>query len=201
MGLIMAADGQLLHYLVGAVSIALVYCAWRVTTNYFALQSLKVSGPLIAKLTSKWLFVHDTAGNNANCVQEIHKKYGGNVVQIAPRELSFSSATAIRDIYGPSSKCFKSKVYSAMGREAIFQIVDPERHRERQKKIMHMFSLNVLLQLKPMIQEQVSKMIDLVEKSIGKPCEVIYVTRMLALDISGLCFFPPSQDRRAFLTY
>ena len=105
-------------------------CAWRITTNYFALRSLKVPGLLIAKLSSKWFFVHDTAGNNANCVQEIHKKYGGNVVQIAPRELSFSSATAIRDIYGPSSKCFKSKVYLAMGREAIFQIVDPERHRE-----------------------------------------------------------------------
>ena len=201
MGLIMVADGQSLHYIVGAVSIALVYCAWRVTTNYFALRSLKVQGPLIAKLTSKWFFVHDTAGNNANYVQEIHEKYGGNVVQIAPRELSFSSATAIRDIYGSSSKCFKSKIYSAMGREAIFQIVDPKRHRERQKKIMHIFGLNVLLQLEPMIQEQVSKMIDLVEKSIGKPCEVIYVTRMLALDISGLCFFPPSQDRRAFLTY
>ena len=63
---------------------------------------------------------------NANYAQEIHKKYGGNA---ASRELSFSSATAIRDIYGPSTKCLKSKVYSAIGREAIFQMVNPEKHR------------------------------------------------------------------------
>ena len=114
------------------------------TTNYFALRSLKVPGPLIAKLTSKWLFFHDTAGFNANYVQEIHKKYGGNTVQITPKELSFSSATAIRDIYGPSTKCLKSKVYSAIGREAIFQMVNPEKHRKRQRRIVHIFGLNLL---------------------------------------------------------
>lgn len=190
MGFTMMTDNQFLLYLVGAISITLGYCARRVTTNYFALRSLKVPGPLIAKLTSKWFFVHDTAGNNANCVHELHKKYGGNIVQVAPRELSFSSTAAIRDIYGLSAGCLKPKIYSAVGREAMFQMVDPEKHRERQRRMIHIFGFNVLLQLEPMIQEQISRMIDLVERSVDKPCEVLYITRMLALDVAGLRFCP-----------
>jgi hypothetical protein len=57
-----------------------------------------VPGPLIAKLSSKWLALIDAAGHRANYIHSLHQRYGP-VVRIAPHELSFASAAAARDIY------------------------------------------------------------------------------------------------------
>ena len=77
---------------------------------------------------------------------KLHKKYGP-VVRVAPNQLSFSSAQAWKDIYGPRpghQTFVKSTFYSGGNfADRAFSIVserDPEKHREMRKHLSTVFS-------------------------------------------------------------
>jgi hypothetical protein len=93
-----------------------------------------VPGPLVAKLTDKWLLYLKLSGKKAQAIDKLHKKYGP-VVQIAPNQISFSSIDCINSIYGVGSTCRKSDDYESLGGLGVFRMQDPEEHRQRRKKV------------------------------------------------------------------
>ncbi|OCL06977.1 cytochrome P450 [Glonium stellatum] len=164
--------------------VALVsYVLWKAIANLTSpIRSLP--GPLSAKLSSKWLLTKDLAGSKATTVHALHQKYGP-VVQLSPNEISFSSIESIKDIYGQGTKCIKSPAYDNFGRRGLFQIQDPEEHRQRAKRVSHIFSQASLLNMEPLVQEQISLLISSIEKNSGKQFDALHWLRMTALDVSG----------------
>ena len=55
-------------------------------------------GPFISKLTSLNLKYHELRANRTLYIHSLHEKYGP-VVRIAPNEVSFTSWTAVKEIY------------------------------------------------------------------------------------------------------
>ncbi len=69
-----------------------------VTTNIVLSPLRDIPGPLPAKLTPRWLGAITFAGHRASYIHALHQRYG-DVVRVAPDEVSFASAAAARDIY------------------------------------------------------------------------------------------------------
>ncbi len=113
-----------------------------------------------------------------------NKKYGP-VVRVAPNELCFSSLECIKPIYRLGTTCIKSSAYDNFGKLGMFQMQDPEQHRQRQKRIAHIFATSSLQQMEPSIQSVVDRLIEAIEKRADKSVDALHWCRMTALDISG----------------
>ncbi|KAF2261269.1 cytochrome P450, partial [Lojkania enalia] len=145
-------------------------------------------GPLAPKITSKWLFLHFIRGEQMNVVHDLHRKFGP-IVQTGPREISFPSAQAARDIYGTNAQCVKSEIYDYMGPESLFTTRTKEKRREMKKRVAHVFAPGVLRELESSIEIHVNRLLELIEKEEGKSWDVVKPLRMLTLDISGEVLF------------
>jgi hypothetical protein len=143
-----------------------------------------IPGPIIARFTSKWILFVDLSGYRGRTVDALHKKYGP-VVRLAPNELSFSALPCIKAIYGAGSSCIKSSAYDNFGRLGMFQMQDPERHRQRQKRIAHIFAPTVLQQMEPLIQICVTKLVAQLKKRVGEEVDALHWCRMTVLDVGG----------------
>ncbi|OIW25663.1 cytochrome P450 [Coniochaeta ligniaria NRRL 30616] len=171
---------------VAAITIALLTrVVWKVTSNVlFSPIPSSVPGPFIARLTTKWILLVDLSGSRARTVHELHKKYGP-VVRLAPNELSFAALQAVKPVYGSGTTCIKSSAYDNFGRLGSFQMRDPAQHRERQKRVAHVFAQSSLQQMEPLIQGVVDRLIGVIGQSLGKQVDALHWCRMTALDISG----------------
>jgi cytochrome P450 len=168
--------------------VVIAYVTWgfvQVLRNVlFTTIPSSVPGPFIARLTSKWFLMADLAGNKASTVDALHKKYGP-VVRVAPNELVFSSVEAIKPIYGTGTTVVKSAAYENFGRLGMFQMQDPAMHRERQKRVAHIFAPTYLGEMEPLIQDVVKKLEAAITKRVGQTVDALHWCRMTALDISG----------------
>lgn len=104
-----------------------------------------------------------TSGLYVESIKELHDRYGP-VVRVAPNQLSFSSATSWKDIYGhtPGRKHFhKGSFYEPMPGEAynIVSIGNVGAHATMRKDLSHGFSATALFQQEDLIQHFVDKLI------------------------------------------
>ncbi|KAK5657494.1 hypothetical protein OQA88_3066 [Cercophora sp. LCS_1] len=166
-------------------AVAAGYVLWSLLRNVFASPiPPSVPGPFLARLTSKWILLVDLSGYRARTVHALHMKYGP-VVRVAPNELSFANKEAIRAIYGPGTTCTKSEAYESFGRKGMFQMQDPEEHRQRQRRMAHVFSAGNLQQIEPLIQAVIDRVVDAIAARAGQATDALHWCRMMALDVSG----------------
>ncbi|KAL1603825.1 hypothetical protein SLS60_005416 [Paraconiothyrium brasiliense] len=138
-------------------------------------------GPLAGKITSKWLLYTFARGEQMNTVHYLHLKHG-KIVQIGPREVSMSSAEAARVIYASNTPCTKGDIYKAMGRPSLFNFVDKEKHRERRRRVTHVFAAKVLAEMEPEFQGHAGRLVELIERAGGLPWDIVRPLKMLSLD-------------------
>ncbi|KAK5989556.1 Cytochrome P450 monooxygenase nodW [Cladobotryum mycophilum] len=177
-----------LPLLVAVVAGALVI----ISVSTFYNDPLKnVPGPLIARLSRLWLISIDLSGRRSKTIHALHQKYG-SVVRIGPREVSFRSGKAMKDLYGADNKFVKAPVYEAFGRESSFTIRDKKAHRLRQKRIAHVFSPASISAVEPLIHEQVEKLLLVLNKRVGQTVDMMEWFRIFALDVVGSVFLGQS---------
>lgn len=124
------------------------------------------------------------SGRRSKTIHELHQKYG-SVVRIGPREVSFSSRQAMKDLYGSGNKFMKGPVYEAFGRQSSFTILDKTEHRSRQKRIAHVFAPVSIVVVEPLVKEQVQKLLHVLSKRTNQPLDVMEWFRIFALDVVG----------------
>jgi cytochrome P450 len=96
-------------------------------------------------------------------IQKLHEKYG-NVVRVAPNELSFTDPTAWDDIYsnkdGANAEAFKkSEIWHGNpdgGPSSVFTTIDLKEHARIRRFMDPAFSERAVLQQEPIIQDYVS---------------------------------------------
>jgi benzoate 4-monooxygenase len=150
-----------------------------------SLRPLNLPGPVWAKYTSLPFTLKDLAGQRGNILHEYHLKYGP-IVQVGSDEISFLSNGAIRDLYTGPSPPEINDVYKQFGSPGqMFTSRDPL-HREKKKRITHLFSHQTLTNLEPALRELSDKLYTVFTGSLGKPIDVLYWVKMLNLDLAGL---------------
>jgi hypothetical protein len=98
-----------------------------------------------------------------------------------------TSPKAIRDIYAGPNALPISDMYKRFGnREKGQMFVQEEpKHREKRKKIIHLFSKPSIAALEPVLHENSAKLLAYIESNKGSPIDLLFWDRMLNMDIAG----------------
>ncbi|PCD21244.1 hypothetical protein FGRA07_11740 [Fusarium graminearum] len=146
----------------------------------------KHPGPKLAACSQIWFIRAWASGYYPFIMKELHRVYG-DVVRIAPNELSFSSASAYEEIYNYTSKdpepFLKSEIFyrsdSAITRPDIVFVKDPEDHRNQRKHLLHAFSLKALRDTESTVRRYVDQFIHRLgqnggPKTLGVDTSIVY---------------------------
>ena len=130
----------------------------------------KFPGPRLAGLSRLWYCWYCLRGDLVYVLDDAHKKYG-DVVRIAPNELSYTDPEVWNEIYGHRSgknEVMKDPVfYSSMssGQGSIIN-ADRARHGHLRKQISHGFSEKALRFQEPVIRGYADMMMQRLEENV-----------------------------------
>ena len=100
-----------------------------------------VPGPILAKVTSLWVKAHDVRLQRNRKIHELHQKYG-DIVVIAPGQVSVSSLSCAREIYSISGRHPKSTYFdhfSVYGCRSIFTTRGCREHQRMRKRTFQLY--------------------------------------------------------------
>ncbi|KAI0865200.1 cytochrome P450 [Xylaria cubensis] len=137
--------------LLASLSITGLLCysfGWSVYTLYFH-PLAKYPGPKLAAVSQVWFAWVWLSGRYPTIIQNLHQKYG-NVVRIAPNELSFNTIQAHRDIYSTPSHKKKLFIkdptfyYNGDSVRVLFYELDPTEHAWQRRLLAAGFSAKAM---------------------------------------------------------
>jgi cytochrome P450 len=104
------------------------------------------------------------SGYDHDRVRKLHQKYGP-VVRLAPNQVSFDTATSLKDIYGHATSgrkpFLKANFYSATGEPATFDTArNPAEHAQLRKLVSNSFSSRSLTEQEPFVHKYVDLLIE-----------------------------------------
>ncbi|KAB5581285.1 cytochrome P450 [Coniochaeta sp. 2T2.1] len=129
---------------------------------YYLLQALldplrDVPGPAPARYTRLWELYKNWQGQFEHVTVALHKQYGP-IVRLAPHRYSISDPTAIRTIYGPGSKFYKSDYYLPFGspnvdHKDVFSETSNDKHALERRKTSNMYAMSSLVAYEPFVDK------------------------------------------------
>ncbi|GME31920.1 putative cytochrome p450 protein [Neofusicoccum parvum] len=165
-----------------AVGLFIVSCIYTAIYNFCFHPLRKFPGPISAAV-SNWPFIIARArGIHPHRTARLHAQYG-DVVRIAPNELSFISAEAWRDIYGhkiagkgglPKDRNFYGT--DVVGSNSIIRTNDADHSRQR-RLLAHAFSDKALREQEPLIRKYVDLLIEKMQDVARTPSASIDMVR------------------------
>ncbi|KAI0411412.1 cytochrome P450 [Xylaria grammica] len=179
----------------------LCYCfGWCVYTLYFH-PLAKYPGPKFAAITQVWLARVWLSGRYPNIINNAHRKYG-NVVRVAPNELSFNTVQAHHDIYSVPSRNKKPFTKDATfynngdSVRVLFFEIDATEHAWQRKLLAAGFSAGALRKQEHVIHQYVDLFVQKVGSlsvaSHGVGVNITEAMLWLGFDIMGEMTFSES---------
>ncbi|KAI2616499.1 cytochrome P450 [Hypoxylon sp. NC1633] len=168
-------------------------------------------GPLLARASLLWRFIHTGSGKVHLSIEKLHRKYGP-VVRMSPNELSFASVESWKAIYGhpaPGKPIpIKAPFYDIYGAGfnslCIGSERDPHKHAGMRKMLTAAFSQQRLLEQEEIVSGTVDEFIRIIGEEAGPGSKGIDMTKwyeMAAFDILGEMAFGESfhslQNRKS----
>ncbi|KAK1638007.1 putative cytochrome P450 [Colletotrichum phormii] len=161
-----------------------------------------VPGPLLARAWLLWRVYHSLGGRFHRVIERNHARYGP-VFRVSPNELSFSSVTSWKAIYGykPAKQASfnKSKFYdiygAGFGSKCIGSERNPAKHDQMKKSLSAAFSTKALLEQEAIVSEAINLFVDRVGQEGGPGSGGLNMTKwyeMIAFDILGELAFGES---------
>ncbi|KAI1414381.1 cytochrome P450 [Hypoxylon sp. FL1857] len=172
-----------------------MYCIW-----FHPLA--KYPGPKFAAVSEIWFIWSWTTGRYPHILEEAHRKYG-DIVRIAPNELSFATVQAHRDIYSTPSKTKKpflkcGRFYNNGDVSNIFYELDPVEHGKMRKILAAGFSGSAMKTHEHIIHQYVDMFVrkigELSAANRGAGVDVTEAVPWLAFDVMGELTFGESFD-------
>jgi Cytochrome P450 len=155
----------------------------------------KVPGPKAYGVTKWRLALDDYNGVRTRAIDALHREYG-TAVRISPNEVSFSSLSALRTIYGAGSGFERTdfyRMFDVYGRQNLFTFAGTKQHADRKKLLAHAYSKSAVLSpsaiARPLIERNVQSYLDLLEKDKSVTEEIFQSLHWFSLDsITGFLY-------------
>ncbi|EMD97546.1 hypothetical protein COCC4DRAFT_203974 [Bipolaris maydis ATCC 48331] len=122
--------------------------------------------------------------------QQLHEKYGSDVIRTGPREVTVYCADAIPLIHGPASKCRKPLSIYGVFREAtgisLQTTTDKEKHRQQRRVWDRAFNAKALRDYEPRLNRHAVTLISrLKEQSSKGPVRINKWLNFYSFDVMG----------------
>ncbi|KAM0302816.1 hypothetical protein ACHAO8_011552 [Botrytis cinerea] len=156
------------------------------TIRVFYYHSLsRIPGPTLWIAFPIFRYISLIQGKQDIVIRSLHQKYG-EVVRLAPNEVSFITAQAWRDIYGHGHKQLPKFSNSASNPLDIISSNDIDHSRYR-KAMSHAFSAKGLQTQEPMLQNYVDKLITKLEHEAKSqlPVDMVMWYNLTTFDLIG----------------
>ncbi|GIZ44025.1 hypothetical protein CKM354_000723400 [Cercospora kikuchii] len=158
--------------------------------NLFFHPLSKFPGPVACKASSIPYVRQNFKGDLVAWITKLHDEYG-EVVRVAPNELSFSSADSYKDVYG-----FKKAGHGSLQKDEDFytnpgtitrDIVnsDDANHARMRKIFSHAFSDRSLKLQEPLFLTHIDKMISKIREDPSKSYDMVKLYNCTTFDIMG----------------
>ncbi|KAF2095866.1 cytochrome P450 [Rhizodiscina lignyota] len=184
----------------------LLYALGRMIYNVFFHPLRSYPGPLLWKASSIPSNYAGWTGDQVISVRKLHLKYG-DVVRVAPNELSYASEEALRDVmaHKPGHEEFpKDPKRQQKPPNGIANILGAERenHSRYRRLLAHAFSEKGLREQEPLIKQYVDLLVDRLDEMArsGEQTDMVEWYNLVTFDLIGdLAFGDPFnclKDRR-----
>ncbi|KAF4948832.1 hypothetical protein FSARC_13638 [Fusarium sarcochroum] len=169
-----------------------LYCVVLAVYNLYLHPLSKYPGPKLASISNLWYVKAWMSGRYPFYLQEAHRTYG-DIVRIAPNELSFVTVEAYKDIYSQggetNARFVKSKFYDTGERIlGVAQVQDPDEHQRQRKTLARPFSLRSLREQESVIHNYTNKFLMQIGRlghSGGPGIDMKQALNWLTFDIIG----------------
>ena len=162
---------------------ALLLISYHAITNH--LHLCHVPGPILYSLTKWRLAFDDYTGRRTRRIYALHQIYGP-IVRIGPNEISFSSLSALKTIYGAGSGFERTafyRMFDVYGEQNLFTFGPVKEHSERKKLLAHSYSKSAILTFSSQaVSEKVGQFMDLLEREPKVGSEIFGSLHYFALD-------------------
>ncbi|KAN0089739.1 putative benzoate 4-monooxygenase cytochrome P450 [Hyaloscypha variabilis] len=152
-------------------------------TNYLLLSH--IPGPTPYALTKWRLAFDDYAGTRTRTIHALHQIYGP-IVRIGPNEISFSSLSALKTIYGAGSGFERTSFYrmfDVYGEQNLFTFASVKAHSERKKLLASSYSKSSILKFSTQaVSQKVCEFMELLEREPEVGSEIFGSLHYYALD-------------------
>jgi hypothetical protein len=145
-----------------------------------------IPGPLLAKISSLWLYYHSYIGDEASVIHALHDVFG-DLVRVSPSQIDIADADAIQGIYisgggFPKPPCYAN--FDIDGHPTIFSTTSASDRSPRARAVVAMFSTTAIRANSAALYGCVDRMIARleVEAATGHAVNVLNLTRALAID-------------------
>ncbi|KAI9691409.1 MAG: hypothetical protein M1820_009681 [Bogoriella megaspora] len=183
-----------------AIIVGVVYVIARAIYNLYFSPLSKYPGPKLAAITRLWWLRVQLAGKFPIIVHDLHLKYG-EIVRIAPNELSFSGAGAWKDIYGfrnglPENRKDPAENTDADPRHPTIINANRADHGRLRKLLSNAFSDKVLKGQEPVLLHYIDLLVARLMElhSDGKPFNLVTWFNYVTFDIIGHLAFDEPFD-------
>ncbi|KAL2271595.1 hypothetical protein VTJ83DRAFT_966 [Remersonia thermophila] len=160
----------------------------------------RIPGPLYSRFTSLVLKWHEFRAHRTRYVHQLHLRYGP-AVRIAPSEVAFASAGAVREIYCSGGSGFdKTEFYDLFrvyGRRTMFTTLDKDQHARRKRIIADRYANSNIVRPKPLagIAERAAKFAQRCTESVGGCLDIYVCLHAYAFDcVTHHLFHPHGTD-------
>jgi cytochrome P450 len=116
----------------------------------------------------------------------------GPIVRLAPNRYSISNPSAIRTIYGPGSKFYKSPYYIPFGAPAlehkdVFSETNNEKHALERRKTSAMYAMSALVSYEPFVDKVNAKFMAALSNhaAAGRAIDLFTWLQFYAFDVIG----------------
>ncbi|KAF1988775.1 cytochrome P450 [Aulographum hederae CBS 113979] len=155
----------------------------------------KFPGPLFGAATIYYASWYTYWGTILKLEERLHKQYG-EVVRIAPNQLSFINETAWKDIFMSRPQMQKHSRFGSAPVDGAYHLINaPDDIHARQRRLMsHAFSEKALREQEPLVQKYVDKLMSNLRKYAddAKEFNIIRCFNYTTFDIVGDLAFAES---------
>ncbi|KAI0128477.1 cytochrome P450 [Xylariales sp. AK1849] len=160
----------------------------------------KIPGPAASLFTSWILKWHEFHASRTRYVHQLHVKYG-QVVRIAPNEVSFASAEGVKEIYCSSGSGFdKTEFYNLFrvyGRRTMFSTLNKHDHARRKRVLADRYANTNIMRSVSLdgIKVRSKRFIDRCSESVGGKLDLFVSLHSYAFDcVTHHLFHPYGSD-------
>jgi hypothetical protein len=162
--------------------------SWTVYQLYLSPLS-SIPGPSSAPLSRVWITQLSWLGTTHRTMISLHSKHG-SLVRTAPNEVSISSLSAIKKIYGAGTKFRKSDWYSVWQGRRTFDLFagrDEKIHGEHRRLVSSAYSMASLKDLEVYVDASVTVFMEKMASMVGKSVDMGLWVQLFAFG-RLLCF-------------